>query len=710
MTNYRAVLSDALILFALVCGAFWKLTLSDQYTWANQSDMSDQVLPWLQFQAHEWQLGRPWPLWDPHHWGGQSLIGQVQPAVMYPLNWLLFLWPLGERGFLSLQTLGWYLVLSRYMGAMFFYWLVRDCGRSRLAAVLGGVLFACTGYVGTTEWPQVVNGAVWGPLVLLFGLRMLKGSRTAAAWMGAALGMSVLAGHYQVPMHLLLLAGGLVLAAVWRRQSWRMLLAGALLAGGFAFLIGAAQLLPAHEYWRGALRWVGSPSDPLTWTEKIPFAVHQVDSLDPVSVVGIVVPRIYSALSNPYAGFVAAVLALFAVVSGWRSARIRLIAGLLLLFLLISLGAATWMYGVAYAVLPGFEKSRHPATAVAVWHMCLVLLACFGLDRLRRVSVAWLARTAGWLALFALFVYGSMVYLSLADPAKVFGRNEQSMAALSALALGCVLFAFCRGAVSAAFARMACVGIALVEVSNVAGYTYSQRAQGWPHLQYFEDSDIADFLRADPSFVRVNFDRAEVPYNFGDWWGLDQYQGYTGVPERLFRRAFEPEVRRLLGESHWISKSANWNGQTPVFESRRKLFVYRIAGASRQTWVESDCQGAENRVLERHAGFWQVEVSLDKACRGSLVINEAWSSGWHATVNGKPVMVNRYQELLKSIPLESAATPIADSGSRLNVVELRYQPDSTRWGVGLSITGLFALVGLGVLRKARPGRPKGLRG
>ena len=139
MAAYRILLIDALIVFALVCGAYWKLTFTSDYTWANQSDMSDQVLPWLQFQAREWHAGRPWPLWDPHHWGGQSLIGQIQPGVMYPLNWLLF--PVAKSS-ITLPLLGWYLVIARYMGALFFYWLVRECGRSRMAAIFGGVLFA----------------------------------------------------------------------------------------------------------------------------------------------------------------------------------------------------------------------------------------------------------------------------------------------------------------------------------------------------------------------------------------------------------------------------------------------------------------------------------------------------------------------------------------------------------------------------------------
>src|SRR5205085_53709 len=83
-----------------------------------------QVLPWYQFEAGEWHQGR-FPLWDPHHWGGQSLIGQALPGAAYPLNWILFLLPL-RKGWIRQPYLHWYFVLIHYMGALFCYWRCLD--------------------------------------------------------------------------------------------------------------------------------------------------------------------------------------------------------------------------------------------------------------------------------------------------------------------------------------------------------------------------------------------------------------------------------------------------------------------------------------------------------------------------------------------------------------------------------------------------------
>jgi hypothetical protein len=54
-----------LLLFVLVVSLFWKITLTNQYTWMDHPDMVSQVLPWFQFQAREWHGGHV-PLWDPH--------------------------------------------------------------------------------------------------------------------------------------------------------------------------------------------------------------------------------------------------------------------------------------------------------------------------------------------------------------------------------------------------------------------------------------------------------------------------------------------------------------------------------------------------------------------------------------------------------------------------------------------------------------------
>src|SRR5919107_6369010 len=89
---WATALLPPLILLAASIGMWWKLVLTDQYTWLEGIDNSKQLLPVWQFQAGEWHQGR-YPLWDPNQWFGQPLLGQAQPGAAYPGNWLLFSLP-----------------------------------------------------------------------------------------------------------------------------------------------------------------------------------------------------------------------------------------------------------------------------------------------------------------------------------------------------------------------------------------------------------------------------------------------------------------------------------------------------------------------------------------------------------------------------------------------------------------------------------------
>src|SRR6202049_4101037 len=107
------------LLLVICIGFFWKLVLTDQYTWLDSPEVAYRILPSYQFQAGEWHAGR-FPLCDLY--SGQALLGQAYAGAAYPLNWLLFLAPL-RNGWIRQASLHWYFVLIHFQGALFCYWL-----------------------------------------------------------------------------------------------------------------------------------------------------------------------------------------------------------------------------------------------------------------------------------------------------------------------------------------------------------------------------------------------------------------------------------------------------------------------------------------------------------------------------------------------------------------------------------------------------------
>src|ERR1700682_2979677 len=402
-----------LVLLLVTVVIFWKLVLTTQFTWLNSPDLVNQVLPWMQFQAREWHLGH-FPMWDPHHWAGQSLIGQAQPGSAYPPNWILFLLPL-DLGHVSLINVNLYFVFIHFLAALFCYWLCRDLQISRTASILAGIAFGLGGYVGTTDWPQMINGAIWAPLILLFFLRAARGQSPALNFFvaGGFLGISFLSGHHQIPIFLMLMALGLwihyFLSMKGRLKSYCIFL------GVFAvsaFLLSAFQLLPAYEYWKLALRWVGA-AHPIGWQDRVPYAVHDQHSFNPVSVLGFVVPGLYTH-SNPYIGLVVVILALIAILTMWDRPTVRLFAMIGLGGLLFSFGSYSVFHGVLYSLVPAVEKARNPAMAVLIVHIALAVLAAFGLDRMAGVrSRNEIGRCIRGLACFGAVAFAVLLVMSL---------------------------------------------------------------------------------------------------------------------------------------------------------------------------------------------------------------------------------------------------------------------------------------------------------
>ena len=67
------------MLLAIVILFHWKLTLTHQYTWLENPDLANLVLPWMQFQAGEWHQHH-FPLWDPNSWTGSLYSGRGSRA------------------------------------------------------------------------------------------------------------------------------------------------------------------------------------------------------------------------------------------------------------------------------------------------------------------------------------------------------------------------------------------------------------------------------------------------------------------------------------------------------------------------------------------------------------------------------------------------------------------------------------------------------
>jgi hypothetical protein len=655
------------VLLAIATGLFWKLTLSDRYTWLENPDQAFQARPWFEYEAREWHAGRI-PLWAPYELAGQTLIGQVQPGVANPLNWPLFAMPL-QDGHIRLKVLHWWWVLLHFAAAAFAYLLCRDLGCGLVPSIAGGAIFGYLGYIGLASTPYFLTSSLWFPLVLLFFLRVLRGERPigSAALCGAALGASFLGGHHNVPVYSAVVLGAAwvwLLARSWRiRRVW-IAAAVCLVAGG---LVSAVQALPAIEYGKQSLRWSGAP-EPQRWGDRLPYSVHTEYGLKMRSIAGFVVPGL-AVHANSFIGIVALALALAAIRYRWRSPEVPLLVFLAVFATLLALGADTPLHKLAYHYIPLVEKARYPAMVVVLAHAAIAALAAIGLSLGRET----LRKTALPLALAG--IGGLILYRVIDKAGQMPTEHPAWQIAVVAVALA-VVMRWGKAAPAAVLALLvfeaATLPRPILRPRDIPdSFAATIAAQ----------TDLADFLKSRPGWFRVVFDEKVVPYNFGDVYGVEQLNGYfASMPLRLFETLGSDETPRLYGVRYRVATEPSNPNQVEVFQSRSGVKIFEDPRIGEPVSVRhADSCGAREtvKVVTRWPGGSSYEADL--GCPGLVVIGDPYFRGWRAEVDGRRTPIQEFGGGVRAV----AASP------GHHRIEFRYRPSSVYLGAALSVMGLM---------------------
>ena len=727
---------DPVLIALLMAGFWWKLVLTNQYTWLESPDLSYQVLPWFQFQAGEFHSGRV-PLWDPYMWNGQPLIGQAQPGTAYPLNWLLFSLPQRD-GWIKLSWLHWYFVAMHWMAAVFMYWLLRDLGLRRIASIAGGMVFALSGFMGHIDWPQMLNGGVWFPLVILFLLRVFRGVRpvSSAALSGLFLGFAWLSGHHQVPTYI-----GLSVAALWLfhilrkgQIHWNFVRLAALSAA-FAIAGGALQILPAYEYGHRAKRWVGG-DEPVGWNQEVPYSVHREYSFNAVSVLGIVIPG-WHRNAPAYLGISAFAFACLSIAMLWRDFHIKLFAFLGIGGLLLALGEANVLHGILYSLAPLVEKARSPSMAAIIFNFSFSALTAYFLNHISNIAEGlWPRRFTHGLAAFAAVLFLGMWARAMVVGPNGLGDERMILTAGFALLAAGLLAAWRNASLPATTIAVLAAILMTVELGIVTGAHLPHRLD--KHRTIFlnkmqQHHELAAFLKRQ-GLVRTEIADDGIPFNFGDWHGIETYRGYlASITENLHRLEMdEPRMLQMFSVKYTVRKEPQRVDQEMVYKAENGLNVYLNPGAFPRSWVVHEVRawndenvlraalrdpnvdlltvafaGKPPANLEQCAGEDGVQVKSHTSggvtlearlgCRGVVVLNDTYYPGWRAQVDGRPAEIIELNGAIRGVVVERG----------LHRVDFRYRPASVIVGAILTLAALLAAVALAVIgaRRARAQTP-----
>lgn len=384
--RHRHLLAAGLLL-ALPFIMFWRIwwpvpALRQVITYG---DFVEQHYLMRVFVARELSHGRL-PLWDPYTFGGQPAVAATLFQVFYPLGLWQVLLP-DPLPFLALEL---EVLFHLGLAGLFTYLFVHRLTRSSGAGLIAGLAFGLGGWLTSYPMQQIniLETAVWLPL----GLWLMEGAveRRSLAGLflaGAAMGISLLAGHPQTTLYMAYLAGAYFLfRALGRRAGWRFIAAGALLLLVGALGISAAQWIPGLEMHRM------SPRAGLTYAD-IAHGFQWADLLGLLRAR----PGEWSPL---YVGLIPLLLALAGLAVKRRGPALFW-GSAALTALLLSLGGNGFLFPIAYRILPGFNLFRDQERLAYIVSFALAVLAGYGYaalagrwHRVRRALPALLALTA----------------------------------------------------------------------------------------------------------------------------------------------------------------------------------------------------------------------------------------------------------------------------------------------------------------------------
>ena len=462
----------------------------------------------------------------------------------------------------------------------------------------------------------------------------------------------------------------------------------------------------------------------------MPYWVHQQPShsLLPMGVLGFVLPNVTE--HDVFVGLAALTMALLGFALSYRTREVRMLGAICAGGLLFAFGGFSVFHGVAYLLVPMVEKARTPAMAVVVVQFALAVLAAYGIDALSR-------RTFGRWWIPSLAIIGVLPWPVLAVLTTVraeASREYEHLAVLGmvALALAAILY----GLKAKTLSHRAVVGlvfvVALFEIGTVTGMNYRDRDHPGGYLAALDSNrDIVEFLRKQPDFVRLEVDTDAVPYNIGDWDGIDQFRAYLGgmttnvaqfEVDRLHGGDLAP---RLFALTHYAGRKPIRAGQELLFQGKSGVNIYRNPEALPHAWIVHAAETATgtgllprirsvdvaHEVVLTHAAPQletcgslesarvvrrddaRVIVSANLGCKGMVILSETWYPGWNVTVDGAGTKVYEAYGALRGV--------VVDGGAHR--IEFTYRPMSVYWGALLTAIGFLAALAMALvgLRDAR---------
>lgn len=375
----------------LSCIFFWKVILRPDQMIYPAMDTIGQYYPW-RFFAESMLKDGELPLWIPYTFSGEPFIANMQTAMFYPLNVILF------SIFPPHLAFGYGYLVHIFLAGFFMYLFMRYIKLDKFSSFISAIVFMFSGYLTAQIQAghyTIVAVACWIPLIfLLFEIALNKKSLFYGLVTGIFIGFQFLAGHLQTSFYILF---GLGLYFLFRsffiikenknckyKISPKLfsILISALVVG---VLLSAIQLVPSFELSRYITRAGGVGYE---YATSYSFPLQNFVTFLSPHFFGSPVDGTYWGMWNfwelsAYIGIFSVILVFIAIYFKRDNKYVLFFTGLAFLSLLFALGRNTPVYWLLWKFVPGLNMFRCPSRFLFLFTFSTSILSGFGFSVLR---------------------------------------------------------------------------------------------------------------------------------------------------------------------------------------------------------------------------------------------------------------------------------------------------------------------------------------
>ncbi|WP_460252686.1 hypothetical protein [Acidiphilium sp. MT5] len=637
--------------------------------------------------AQDWLRGVP-PWWDPYQGVGAPLAAELQNGAFFlPFSLLLHF----NAGWLMLR------LLMQAMAGLFTYALLIQLRLSRLAALLGGVMFGCSStFILLADAPS--NTLPFLPLLLLgIELGLTSHRRFAPGWSLVIIAIAYsFYGGFPETGFLADLFGGLWFAVRLtgcEREAWPPMIGRFAVAIGIGIALTLPGLVPFVQY-----------------VEHGFIGIHAqgaaTASLPSVGLTTQILPQAFGPFGGellvPHSGAYPALLALdqsWLAAGGWigllpitlgiaglwsDDRTLRRLRWLLLIWVLIGEARIFGLQPVValIALIPAIRMIVVERYAVPSIDFAFILLGAMAFDHWQRVgfarrAMAGITLLIGFVAAIALIIGASafiamisltpsliksavayLVLIALACVTLLYGLSQRATRARQGLVAGMLMLDAIGG-----FGLSQAAGMARGHL-DLSGVAYLRRHQGLQRAyslgplapnygSYYRVAELDMTMLPMPKhwalYIRKKLNPFRSPIMF---FGLNN-TAIPGIKSAAQMLRQNLPAYQALGVRYILTPPYTdplHSSQNPVFISKA-MWIYRLDHAAPYfaTTPDSACAISMPK---------RTSVRIQCAKPGALIRRELFYPGWHARVNGHAVTVRKAAPLFQQIDLPAGRSKI----------------------------------------------------